>query len=800
MKNINKTISIGLVTVMLANVTVPVSVSALSSNGAKEEVIYIMTDASGSVDGVYSVSTFDKGSATDYGTYENVKMLNTNDNITTDGDKITFNTDSDKAYLQGTLINKEIPWNISIQYILDGKELTPDELAGKSGNLEIKFKVEENKKCNSNFYDNYALQAAFTLDTEKCSNIVADDATLANVGSKKQLSYTILPGKGIDTSITTDVKDFEMDAVAINGVKMNLDIQVDDSEITDKTTELTDGVSKLDDGAKELSDGAATLSDGAGILKSGAASVNTGADALKSGVDELADGAGTLTNGADEVNSAADSLKDGTEQISDGSVSLQNGVLALKNGGESLKNGSSQLSDGASALDTGIKNMASGSDALQSGLDQLISQSKSLTSGSSEILAALNQIQSSLDAVSADTQSLQKPIESSGEIKSAIIELRKGAEQLQNNLGFSQYKSAMLENGLDIDALTAGNAAAIQNISAEIEVLQYHLAQIDGVEGYEDQAQQLQQEIYLLSETVDLLSANNGAIAVTEQYMNSVSQGASQLYTGLDELESNYTEFDHAINTLVAQLTATLADMQNLSDAINTLTSKYTELDTGINDYTVGVAGIADGYAQLAGGFSKLAEGSKSLASGSQSLDDGSAELYNGISALYGETGKFVDGTQTLANGMQMLSSGTSELSDGTANLYSGVNTLVNGAKTLSDGTETLSEGADSLYGGTVDLKNGAMKLADGTTELRDKTSGIDKQIEEKIDDMISSIQGSDSETVSFVSEKNTSVESVQFIIKTQAIEMPEELEAEKPAEEKLTFWQKFLKLFDLKK
>lgn len=358
----------------------------------------------------------------------------------------------------------------------------------------------------------------------------------------------------------------------------------------------------------------------------------------------------------------------------------------------------------------------------------------------------------------------------------------------------------MLENGLDIDALTSSNATTIQNISGEIEVLQANLEQINNVKGYEEQAQQIQQEIYLLSKTVDLLSANNGALAGTEQYLNNVSQSATYLYFGLNELESNYTEFDNAINTLVEQMTATLTDMQDLSDAINVLTSKYTELDNGINNYTVGIARVVDGYAQLTDGFSELTKGSQSLANGSQSLDDGVAELYNGISTLYTEIEKFVDGTNSLSEGSSKLSSGTSELYGGASNLYSGVNTLLSGAKTLSNGTASLLDGADNLYNGSVDLKNGAIKLADGTTELRDKTSGIDKQIEEKIDDMLSSIQGSDSKTVSFVSDKNISVESVQFVIKTQAIEMPKKQEPEKSLEKNLTFWQKFLNLFNLKK
>ena len=47
-----------------------------------------------------------------------------------------------------------------------------------------------------------------------------------------------------------------------------------------------------------------------------------------------------------------------------------------------------------------------------------------------------------------------------------------------------------------------------------------------------------------------------------------------------------------------------------------------------------------------------------------------------------------------------------------------------------------------------------------------------------------------------FVSEKNTNVESVQFVIQTEAIEVEEPAETEESAEEEPSLWQKFLNLF----
>lgn len=63
---------------------------------------------------------------------------------------------------------------------------------------------------------------------------------------------------------------------------------------------------------------------------------------------------------------------------------------------------------------------------------------------------------------------------------------------------------------------------------------------------------------------------------------------------------------------------------------------------------------------------------------------------------------------------------------------------------------------------------------------------------------MITEATGSDEEITSFVSDKNTNVDAVQFVIQTEAIEMEESVDTEPVVVEKLTFWQKLLRLFGL--
>ena len=657
MKILKRILPMTLASLLVLNSAIPAFAADTSgvAPSEKEEVIYITLDASGTLKNTYVVNSFSGGSITDYGNYASVKMLNTSDPIEQNGDIITFSTSASKAYYQGELTDAEIPWNISLRYYLDGVEYSAAEIAGKSGELEIRFQITENTACSDTFFDDYALQASFTLDTEQCNNISAPDATIANVGSDKQLTYTVLPGEGIDTTITADVADFEMSAVSINGIHLNLNVEIDDTELKDKVNELIDAVEQLDDGAVELSDGSAEMLDGSSELKDGASSLQSGITSLDEGV-----------------------------------VTLENGLATV-----------------------------------QSGLDTLNSQSGTLTAGSSEFKAALVTIQTAVNSISVTNEDLTALTEASGQIKQAISDLYDGAAALQANLGYGQYKALMAQNGLDIDALLAGNASAVETIQSYEAMLE----QLSTVPGMEDLVNQYKSQLLGTSEQIkSLLNANSAAIGGMESYLNGISAELPALTEGLAALNTQYEIFDSSISQLVNTLGNMTGNLSALAEGINQLVVSYEELDSGINDYTGGVAQIVAGYSQVMGGVSSLAEGSKELVSGSGELYDGTVELYDGV----------------------------------------------------------------------VSLCDGAQEMADGTGEFRTETADMNDQINEEIDSLLESIGGSMDDPVSFVSEKNTNVESVQFVIQTEAIEVEETDEVVVTQEEELSFWQKLLQLFGL--
>ena len=615
-KNKNKKIMAALLagTMIVTSVT-PAMAEAVPSS--KEEVVYVNLTSGGSVKEMYAVNIFDDKNITDYGDYLSVELLNTTDNINQNGDEITFSSSADRVYYKGKMKSTIMPWNISIKYYVDGKEYAPEEAAGKSGKMEIYFKVSKNEAYDGSFYDAYALQASFILDTEIAKNITAADATLANVGNKKQLTYTILPGEGIDTVITADVTDFEMDAVSINGIPLNMNIQVKDEELMNKVDELLGGIEDIDNGADELN----------------------------SGVNRLSD-------------ATRDDLQPGVNQLNDGMKDLNDGVLKI-----------------------------------QDGLDELNSKSYELTSGSAQVLSALNTINSQLNS-QEQKDSISQLVSGSAGIKDGITNLTGKLGELQAGVSYAKF--------MDVLAAVSHNAITDGTIS------QLRRSNLQVVDQLGNQS----------NDVADLLRNNNnvidGILEGINQYLTTVNTNITALYQGAQSINTEYAKLDAGIRSLAVSV-------QQLADGVNQLVSEYGKLDKGVNEYTEGVAKVIAGYSQIVTGTSDLL-------SGSGELRDGTAELVNSIAELY-------------------------------------------------DGTS---------------------QLKDGTGEMRDETDGMDTQITDKIDEMVNGITGGDYEPVSFVSDKNTNVKAVQFVIQTESVQIKEADEATPVVEEKLNFWQKVLKLFGI--
>lgn len=333
-----KFLSLLLVFSLILMFSVPAFAATANTDSAKQEVVYINLNSDGSVSEICVVNIFEldeDGQIVDYGDYTALRNMTSNDKITFGNETVRMDTKAGKLYYEGTLNQNVIPWIFSFRYFIDGTEYKAEEIAGKDGALKITISIRQNPDCNSTFFENYGLQASVTLDTGLCKNIIADGATAANVGKNRQLTYTILPGTEKDITVTANVTDFEMAAIAIVGLPLNMEVDIDSIN----TDELTKELNRLKDAVAELDDGAGELKDGADELKGGAEDLYSGASDLNSGAKDLLDGSTELSNGVSDLKDGANDLYDGISDATNGATELANGLAALSENSADLRNG-----------------------------------------------------------------------------------------------------------------------------------------------------------------------------------------------------------------------------------------------------------------------------------------------------------------------------------------------------------------------------------------------------------------------------------------------------------------------------
>ncbi len=570
----------------------PFNVVAASSAAPKDEVIYSTLQSNGEELEMYVVNSFEvegPGELVDYGDYTSIKNLTDLSEITKEDDTISFTASEDSFYYQGNLKNNPLPWEFDISYQLDGEEMTPEEMLGQDGHLQIGMETSANEEVKPIFFENYLLQISLTLDTERYQEIEAEDGTIANAGKDKQVTFTVMPEQEESFLLEADVTDFEFEGIEISAVPSSMSIdppEVDD--VTEDFETLSDATTEIDDGVGELADG----------------------------ISELNSGVSSLKNGSSDY-------QDGIEQVS---------------------NGSADLISGSESIDQALVTM-------KDSIDQ--------------------------DVETGDFSALQEGLE---QIARGLREASNGLTTLQEN--YTQAYDALDES---INAIPSYDIS-----EEEIQAL------------YQSGAE---------SEVVDKLVETYEAALTAKGTYDQVSEAFAAVAPTLDEVSSSQTDMATSLETMAEQIAAASEGM---------------DIQEGLKELQEGLATLSDNYKEFHAGLEE-----------------------------------YTNGVDELSNAYQDLHNGIVELEDG-----------------------------------TFSLENGVGELHDGTTELADSTSDLPDQMQDEIDEMINDYDKSGFDAVSFVSDKNENVQSVQFVIKTESITQDEEDDEEEETEEEKSFWDRLLDLF----
>ena len=648
---------------------------------SKEESVYVKADESGNVKKT-TVSEWlknpEKGTVSDTSELKDIKNVKGDETFETgSNNNVSWKSEGNDIYYQGT-IDKELPVDVKVSYKLDGKSISPKDLKGKSGKVEIQFSYDNKSKQTVNvngedveMYTPFTMVSAMMLSSDEYSNVSVENGKLISDGDKNIVVGVAFPGlandlnlKDLDmdidipetVTITADVKDATvgtsitmasaelMNEFGLDDIDSFDDLQDSIDDLEDATNQLVDGSKEAADGSKELADGVGTLNDGAGTLASGAGTLADGVNTLNEKSGTLVSGVNTLASGVGTYTAGVASIAKNSQLISDNMQSLQGGVNKLE---EQI---AAQATQGLGEIKTNINNAKTGVDQINSAITTSLGEGKPGVQG---ILSNASQALTGAD-VTIDQNDVNVTV------NSVSLKNSESVNKIIEDSALSDDEKNALKNAIN-SAITKDN----MNIEYKVELNENGNSKLNSA----------QQKIATAN---GLVTTANGALSQLSDSMNTISGGLSALAgeNGIGQLEAAFAK-----NGSVDQ-----------------------------------------GFAQLGQGVSELAAGTQALADGAAELNKNSAPLMAGVTSLK-------DGGSQLASGVSQLASGANQVADGAGTLAGGTQTLLDGANTLADGNQTLADGMQEYKEEAIDkltdLFNGDIS---GVTDRIDAMTNLAKE------------------------------------------------------------------------
>lgn len=783
----------------------------------KEETVYVNADAAGNTDEI-TVSNWLKnsgdvsGKLTDKSTLNDIKNVKGDEKYTADGDKITWNTDGKDIYYQGTT-DKELPVSVKLTYYLDGKEIQPNKLKGKSGHLKIKVNYENKSKKNvevngktENMYTAFVMMTGMILPNDNFTNVTIDNGKVISDGNRSIVVGFGMPGlkeslnlddiKDADDltipeslEVEADVTDFEMSSTFTVGLS-DLTKDLDLDNIADMDS-LQNALDELDDAALELVSGSNTLSDGTKTLADGVGSYTEGADTLNDAIQKYLSNDGELSGSVTEYVNGVNKVVKGVNDYAKGTTTLANGVTSYVGGEKKLAKGAKQLttlSDGLTKIQGAIDKMKASTDGKGEVKEDLTVASAQLAAGTAQLKKALGsaEVQALLGQVDgmvktgkemiAETESLQTAMNTG--IAAPVQQIGTDLESLQKGLGTINTQLGNLQKACEAK-VTELNKSYNDAVDTAQTASDKSKKQIDisvaALETQKDNATD-DAEKKELQDSIDALEKAKGAtkhIDDLEKQENvnitMPTVDPTNIQKIAADIQKQGTTFEKTATALQAQLPEMQEKLNKISAGKDALPQDdVKDLTTKIDALNAGMQGLDAGIDTLAGGISEL-DGKTSAAF--PKAQQGIAALNKGFSQLGSYNDALTGGALKLKKNSPTLVAGVSTLQSGTNKLATGLNTL---GSQLSEGSAKLSSNSDELRSGADKLSSGAEELANGADKFQKEGTGkLKSTFEDELGDVLDRFDALTSDKCAYktYSGRDKSMDgAVKFVIETDEI------------------------------
>ena len=714
----------------------------------KKETSYLILNADGSVqeqitsDWLHSDDGFD--AVTDESDLSDIQNLKSDVMPEQSGNTLKWTTDETDIYYQGKN-SAQAPVGVSIEYTLDGKAVTADELKGQSGHLVATVKLTNNtgEEVTVNgkkrtVYTPFFTVAAAVLPSENFKNITTEHGLVESDSKTQVACYLAMPGmKEAVSDLLPDSFD-KLDDLMLDTLTLEADVtdctvptflfaaapSLSDLDLDEASDELGDTMDELTDAIDQLKDGSGALDDAVGTLVESLDTFASSYSQFDAGVDSALNGTQTLANGTGNLLENAQLLATKTGELSLGAIQLQNSTAQLAGVmNQQLVPGLVEASEKKTALEDKMTELSGKLETVE--IPDMTALKAQLGAGVEQVFDG-----AASGAAKAASQKTAEEIKSNVQAASSSEDVTNAAAALTTQLYQSGYSAgyqtsqayvdavkAVLDNGgLDFtdeqkEAILATLPQAEQASTPSAEVISNGTAQVSGM------VEKIASDIdpNAIASAVGPKVAEQVAPAVTEKVTSSDDLAAAK-QSAVQQVAAAIPDINtDELKSLMGEFKDLSSQAGEMMDSVDTLTGAlYSAENPADTNTVVGAANaISDGAAKLGSGASQLATGTSAFATGVGTLDAGTNQLLGGMETLSSSSKTVSNAIGQFQTGGAELKDGTSELSDGMTEFSDTINDKLDGLSEITDPDSTLARVIDIMKDRADSFKGSGR--ADGT-------------------------------------------------------------------------------------
>lgn len=721
----------------------------------KKETSYLILNADGSVqeqitsDWLHSDDGFD--AVTDESGLSDIQNLKSDVMPEQSGNTLKWTTDETDIYYQGKN-SAQAPVGVSIEYTLDGKAVTADELKGQSGHLVATVKLTNNtgEEVTVNgkkrtVYTPFFTVAAAVLPSENFKNITTEHGLVESDSKTQVACYLAMPGmKEAVSDLLPDSFD-KLDDLMLDTLTLEADVtdctvptflfaaapNLSDLDLDEASDELGDTMDELTDAIDQLKDGSGALDDAVGTLVESLDTFASSYSQFDAGVGSALSGTQTLANGTENLLENAQLLATKTGELSLGAIQLQNSTAQLAGVmNQQLVPGLVEASEKKTALEdkmtelsgkletVEIPDMTALKAQLGAGAEQVFDGAASGAAKAASEAAASNAAKAASQKTAEAIKGNVQAASSSEDVTNAAAALTTQLYQDGYSAGYQASKTcvemALNELGLDgaqKEAILNALAAQPSTSTPSAEVISNGTAQVSGM------VEKIASDIdpNAIASAVGPKVAEQVAPIVTEEVTSSDDLAAAK-QSAVQQVAAAIPDINtDELKSLMGEFKDLSSQAGEMMDSVDTLTGAlYNAENPADTNTVVGAANaISDGAAKLGSGASQLAIGTSAFATGVGTLDAGTNQLLGGMETLSSSSKTVSNAIGQFQTGGAELKDGTSELSDGMTEFSDTINDKLDGLSEITDPDSTLARVIDIMKDRADSFKGSGR--ADGT-------------------------------------------------------------------------------------